>query len=203
MLINLGIKEFTYALHFRFETRNSEAEYEALLAGLWIAQEMEIRSLAIFADSQLMVNQIKGLSEARKLTSKQYLQKVKEILKGFDTYTIEHIRRNQNKKANALSKLASINFKHLTKEVLVEVLVKRSIDDKEVSKVEAKKGENWMTPIYEYLLSGLLPDYPKEARKIIIIDPQYKLIKGSIYKKSFLTPWLCYISPSQADNVIK
>ncbi|GJR40955.1 reverse transcriptase domain-containing protein [Tanacetum coccineum] len=71
-----------------------------------------------------MVNQIKGLFEARQPRIKQYLQKVKEILKGFDTYTIEHIRRNQNKKADALSKLASMTFEHLTKEVLVEVLVK-------------------------------------------------------------------------------
>ncbi|GKB67275.1 reverse transcriptase domain-containing protein [Tanacetum coccineum] len=71
-----------------------------------------------------MVNQIKGLFKARKPTIKQYLQTVKEILKGFDTYTIEHIRRNQNKKADALRKLVSMTFEHLIKEVLVEVLVK-------------------------------------------------------------------------------
>ncbi|GJV25024.1 reverse transcriptase domain-containing protein [Tanacetum coccineum] len=35
-------KEYTYALRFEFETTNNEAEYEALLAGLRIAQEMEI-----------------------------------------------------------------------------------------------------------------------------------------------------------------
>ncbi|GJV13152.1 reverse transcriptase domain-containing protein [Tanacetum coccineum] len=36
------------------------AEYEALLAGLRIAQEMEIMKVAIFLDSQLVVNQTKG-----------------------------------------------------------------------------------------------------------------------------------------------
>ncbi|GKA16840.1 reverse transcriptase domain-containing protein [Tanacetum coccineum] len=92
MLISPGGKEYTYALHFKFETTNNEAEYEALLAGLRIAQEMEIRCLAIFTDSQLMVSQIKGLFEARQLTIKQYVEKVKEILKGFDIYTIEHVR---------------------------------------------------------------------------------------------------------------
>nr|GEZ29285.1 reverse transcriptase domain-containing protein [Tanacetum cinerariifolium] len=40
--------------------------------------------------------------------------------------------RNQNKKAYTLSKLASMTFEHLTKEVLVEVLIKRSIEEKEV-----------------------------------------------------------------------
>ncbi|GJV60259.1 reverse transcriptase domain-containing protein [Tanacetum coccineum] len=41
-------------------------------------------------------------------------------IKGFDTYKIKHILRNQNKKADALSKLALMTFKHLTKDVLVE-----------------------------------------------------------------------------------
>nr|GEW36178.1 reverse transcriptase domain-containing protein [Tanacetum cinerariifolium] len=141
LIIHKG-REYTYALCFEFKTTNNEAEYEALLAGLRIAREMEIKSLAIFTDSQLMANQIKGIFEARHPTIKQYLEKVKEILKGFDTFTIEHVRRNQNKKADALNMLASIPFEHPTKEVLVEVLEKRSINDKEVSKVEAERGEN-------------------------------------------------------------
>ncbi|GJZ98451.1 reverse transcriptase domain-containing protein [Tanacetum coccineum] len=51
MLIDLEGKEYTYALRFEFETTNNEAEYEALLAGLRIAQEMEIAKVAIFLDS--------------------------------------------------------------------------------------------------------------------------------------------------------
>ncbi|GJT93513.1 reverse transcriptase domain-containing protein [Tanacetum coccineum] len=91
MLISPDGKEYDYALRFEFETMNNKEEYEALLAGLRIVQEMEIISLAIFADSQLLVNQIKGLFEARQSTIKQYLQKVKEIMKGFDSYTSKHI----------------------------------------------------------------------------------------------------------------
>ncbi|GJW55826.1 reverse transcriptase domain-containing protein [Tanacetum coccineum] len=37
MLIDPEGKEYTYALRFEFETTNNEAEYKALLAGLWIA----------------------------------------------------------------------------------------------------------------------------------------------------------------------
>ncbi|GKE03408.1 reverse transcriptase domain-containing protein [Tanacetum coccineum] len=61
MLIDPEGKEYTYALRFKFETTNNEAEYEALLARLRIAQEMEIVNLAIFVDSQLLVNQVKGI----------------------------------------------------------------------------------------------------------------------------------------------
>nr|GEW53766.1 reverse transcriptase domain-containing protein [Tanacetum cinerariifolium] len=59
VLIDLAGKEYTYSLRFEFETTNNEADYEALLAGLRVAQEMEITKVAIFLDSQLVVNQIK------------------------------------------------------------------------------------------------------------------------------------------------
>ncbi|GJZ20505.1 reverse transcriptase domain-containing protein [Tanacetum coccineum] len=132
-------KEYTYTIRFEFETTNNEAEYEALLAGLRIAQEMEIAKVAIFMDSQLLVNQIKGTFAAKQASIKDYLQKVKTALRGFKDYTVEHMRRNQNKKAGALSKLASMTFKHLTKEVPVEVLTKRSIEEKEVLKVDTQE----------------------------------------------------------------
>ncbi|GKD86063.1 reverse transcriptase domain-containing protein [Tanacetum coccineum] len=90
---------------------------------------------------------------------------------GASSPDVEHIRRNQNKNADALSKLAWMTFEHLTKEVLVEVLAKRSIEEKEVLKVEIEEKRSWMSPIQEYLLSGLLPEDTKEARKIRIQVP--------------------------------
>ncbi|GJY77084.1 reverse transcriptase domain-containing protein [Tanacetum coccineum] len=176
MLIDPEGKEYTYALRFMFETTNNEAEYEAFLAGLRIAQEIEIAKVAIFLDFQLLVNQIKGTFVAKQALIKDYLQKVKTVLRGFEDYTVDHVRRNQNKKADALSKLASMTFKHLTKEVLVEVLTKRSIEEKEVLKVDTQERKSWMDPIHEYVLSGLLPEDTKDARKIRIQAPQYKLI---------------------------
>ncbi|GJY19620.1 reverse transcriptase domain-containing protein [Tanacetum coccineum] len=178
MLIDPEGKEYTYALHFKFDTTNNEAEYKALLVGLRIAQEMEIVNLEIFVDSQLLVNQVKGIYTAKQPAIREYLQK-KETLRRFGSYTIEHVRRNQNKKAVTLSKLASMTFEHLTKEVLVEVLVKRSIEEKEVLQVETKEEESWITPIHEYFLSGLLLEDPKESRKIRIKAHQYNLVKGS------------------------
>ncbi|GJT98962.1 reverse transcriptase domain-containing protein [Tanacetum coccineum] len=199
MLIDPEGKKDTYALPLEFETTNNEA----LLARLRIAQEMEIVNLAIFVDSQLLVNQIKGIYAAQQPAIREYLQRTKDTLRRFRSYTIEHIRRNQNKKADALSKLASMTFKHLIKEVLVEVLARRSIEEKEVLQVETKEEESWMTSIHEYLLSGLLQKDSKESRKIRIKAPQYKLIRGSLYKKSFYTSWLRCIAPPKTDGVIK
>ncbi|GJS04239.1 reverse transcriptase domain-containing protein [Tanacetum coccineum] len=82
MVVSPKGKEYTYALRFEFETTNNEAEYEALLAGLRIAKEMEIRELIIFVDSQLVANLVKGLFEATQPTIKyeKNSKLVKEVL---------------------------------------------------------------------------------------------------------------------------
>ncbi|CAL8135404.1 unnamed protein product [Prunus armeniaca] len=47
-----------YAIRFQFRASNNEAEYEALLAGLRLAQSSGVERLMICSDSQLVVNQV-------------------------------------------------------------------------------------------------------------------------------------------------
>ncbi|XP_071740189.1 uncharacterized protein [Rutidosis leptorrhynchoides] len=163
MLIKPEGQEFTYALCFEFNTTNNEAEYEALLAGLRIAKEMKIKHLQAFVDSQLIANQVLGIFEARQPTIQLYMSKVRELVESFKSFTIKHVRRSQNKKADALSKLAFITFAHLAKEVLVEVLEKRSIEAQEVHDLITEEENTWMKPIREYLELGILPEDKKET----------------------------------------
>ncbi|GJS94024.1 reverse transcriptase domain-containing protein [Tanacetum coccineum] len=203
MLVNSAGKEYTYALRFEFETTNNEAEYEALLAGLRIAKEMKIQELIIFADCQLVANQVNRLFKARQPVIKQYLEKAKELLVSFPTYSIEHIKRDQNKKADALSKLASMTFSKLAKEVLVEVLQEKSITQKEVTNVTQEEEDNWMIPIREFLQLGKLPDDPQKARKLRVKAPLYKLMDGTLYRRSYLSPWLRCVGAAQAKDIIQ
>ncbi|GJW36485.1 reverse transcriptase domain-containing protein [Tanacetum coccineum] len=52
--------EFTYALRFGFEATNNEAEYEALIVGLRIAEQIGIKSLQANVDSRFVANQVNG-----------------------------------------------------------------------------------------------------------------------------------------------
>ncbi|GKD62823.1 reverse transcriptase domain-containing protein, partial [Tanacetum coccineum] len=72
----------------------------------------------------------------------------------------------KNKKADALIKITSTSFAHLSKQVLVEILQEKSIQEKEVTTVVEEDGPTWMTPIMEYLKDGTLPDDRKEASKL-------------------------------------
>nr|GEZ78075.1 reverse transcriptase domain-containing protein [Tanacetum cinerariifolium]GEZ78771.1 reverse transcriptase domain-containing protein [Tanacetum cinerariifolium] len=203
MLVDPEGKEYTYALRFEFETTNNEAEYEALLAGLHIAKEMKIQELIIFVDSQLVANQVNGLFEARQPVIKQYMEKEKELLVRFHTYSIEHIKRDQNKKADALSKLASMTLSKLAKEVRVEILQEKSITQKEVTNVTQEEEDNWMIPIWEFLQLGKLPDDLQKAKNLQVKALLYKLIDGTLYRRSYLSPWLRCVGAAHAKDIIQ
>ncbi|GJR66109.1 retrovirus-related pol polyprotein from transposon TNT 1-94 [Tanacetum coccineum] len=47
-------------MRFRFEATNNEAEYEALIAGLRIAEQMGVKNLQENVDSRLVANQVNG-----------------------------------------------------------------------------------------------------------------------------------------------
>ena len=50
--------DIEYALIFRFQASNNEAEYEAVIAGLNLAHSLEVDQLEVCSDSQLVVRQI-------------------------------------------------------------------------------------------------------------------------------------------------
>ncbi|GKG47565.1 reverse transcriptase domain-containing protein, partial [Tanacetum coccineum] len=57
--------EFTYALRFRFDATNNEAEYEALNAGLKIAEKIGVKNLQANVDSWLVANQVNGTYDVK------------------------------------------------------------------------------------------------------------------------------------------
>ncbi|GJX48115.1 reverse transcriptase domain-containing protein [Tanacetum coccineum] len=55
ILTNPEGEEFTYALRFEFDASNNEEEYEALIAGLRIGEQIGIKNLIAKVDSRLQV----------------------------------------------------------------------------------------------------------------------------------------------------
>ncbi|GJT31309.1 reverse transcriptase domain-containing protein [Tanacetum coccineum] len=100
------------------------------------------------------------------------------------------VPRIKNKKADALSKITSTSFAHLSKQVLVEILNEKSIQEEEVATVVEEEGPTWMTPIIEYLKDGTLLGDRKEASKLRIKARKYELLEGVLYRRSFLKSWL-------------
>ncbi|GJZ89819.1 reverse transcriptase domain-containing protein [Tanacetum coccineum] len=132
ILTNLEGMEFTYALRFRFDATNNEAEYEALIAGLRIAEQMGVKNLQANVDSRLVANQVNETYVTKEADMTRYLEKVRTLTSNFKAFSIRQVPRSENKKADALSKIASTNFAHLSKQVLVEELKEKSIIEVEI-----------------------------------------------------------------------
>ena len=84
-----------YALKLDFPTTNNEAEYEALIAGIGLANSLRVKNIKICWDSRLIVSQVNGDYEAKEETMKEYLRIVKALMTQFEECHIEHIPRER------------------------------------------------------------------------------------------------------------
>ncbi|XP_071719606.1 uncharacterized protein [Rutidosis leptorrhynchoides] len=124
---------------------------------------MNITKLRAFTDSQLVANQFNGSFEAHYSSMQKYLQLLKDLAERFEYFELAQVPRSQNKKADALSKLAALAFSHFQKQVWVKELPSKSIDnDLMVASVEEEQS-NWMEPILQYIRSDVLPSDKREA----------------------------------------
>ena len=65
------------SLRLNFSATDNEAEYEALLEGMVIVQRMGGKSIKLFSDSRLVVDQVRGEFEAKDERIQGYLSQVK------------------------------------------------------------------------------------------------------------------------------
>jgi len=104
----LLLEDKTYEISEHIGTAtNNIAEYTALIRGLSRAKALKIERLKIFLDSELLVKQIEGSYKVKSENLKGLHQEALSRLKSFKAYTISHIPREQNKKADALAKKAA------------------------------------------------------------------------------------------------
>ncbi|GJX36625.1 reverse transcriptase domain-containing protein [Tanacetum coccineum] len=134
--------EFTYArVRFELQPRTTMRSTQPIIADYPIAARIEDNMIQLPRQDQV-------------------------ANEGFDRFTIRQVPRGDNKKADALSKIASTSFAHLSKQVLVEILKNKSISEMEISAVIEEQDPTWMTPIIEFISKGTLPHEQKDARRI-------------------------------------
>ncbi|XP_071707873.1 uncharacterized protein [Rutidosis leptorrhynchoides] len=93
ILISPEGEEHTYASRFEFPASNNEAEYEALLSGLRMAEKMGIKALKVSVNSQLVANQMNGTFEARDSAMQKYLRLAEGMDNRFELFSITQVPR--------------------------------------------------------------------------------------------------------------
>ncbi|KFK22553.1 hypothetical protein AALP_AAs68488U001400, partial [Arabis alpina] len=99
------ILEQSFRLGFR--ASNNEAKYEAIIAGMRLAQGLNIEHVRAFCDSQLVSNQFSGEYATKEGRMEAYQKIVKDLASTFKEFTLTRIPRGENVDADALANLAS------------------------------------------------------------------------------------------------
>ena len=81
---------------------NNVAEYTALVRGLELAAELGLKTLAVFSDSELMVKQMNGEYRVKHPDLILLYAEANRLKRRFDAVTLTHVRREHNKRADAL-----------------------------------------------------------------------------------------------------
>ena len=79
VLISLEKVVIEKSLSLDFSATNNKAEYEALLEGMAMVQRMGGKSIKLFSNSRLVVDQVRGEFEAKDERMQGYLNQVKCI----------------------------------------------------------------------------------------------------------------------------
>ena len=112
------------SLRLGFSAINNEVEYKALLVGMTMVQKMEGKTVEMFSDSRLVVGQVEGKLEAKDLRMQEYLNQIRHLRTGFESFALLRIPRNRNTHANSFTTLTTSLTQDLPRVILVEDLCK-------------------------------------------------------------------------------
>ena len=147
-----NLLELEYAVKLDFEVANNEAEYEALIIGLNIAKKLKVERLSVYTDSQLVAMQIEGSYETREVMMINYLRKVKDLMNNFKTCEVHQVPREENERADALSKFGAMMYGVRSRKVTLLVAEKSELaQDLEVNVLCVQPAESWKDPYIRYL----------------------------------------------------
>jgi len=81
---------------------NNEAEYEGVLLALELCRELGASSVKLRIDSELVERQIKGIYKVKKNELKPLHGRALLLSRQFDAFVVEHVRREENARADGL-----------------------------------------------------------------------------------------------------
>jgi ribonuclease HI len=200
VLVSPSNVSFDFSSQLKTYCTNNQAEYEALLFGLELLNCMGVKHVKAFGDSQLVVQQVLEEYQCFDGTLNSYLEKCWGIIHSFNEFSIRHISRVENHRANNLAQDASgYRIKrgrfHNTENLItgtgpIPQVADRSSEGSELSGVARKvllidsanneaDASDWRTPIINYLRNPNIR-MDKNIRRIAF---KYVLMSDELYRR--------------------
>lgn len=89
------------------KTTNNVAEYHAMIRALEEARALGCDRISVFTDSELMARQINGIYRVKTPHLLPLFERVRLLLRQFDSASVTHVKREQNKSADRLSNVGA------------------------------------------------------------------------------------------------
>ncbi|KAK6163872.1 hypothetical protein DH2020_000736 [Rehmannia glutinosa] len=150
-------------------------EYGGNRKGMRMVVNTGVKSLRAYSDSMLVTHQVSGDFEVREEKMERFVRIVGELAKQFTLFKLEQFPREENVKADHLSKIASSTM---------------------------DCGADWRNDIRKYLAQSILPEEKRKASRIQARALGYCLIGGVLYKRAFSQPFLRYLSKEEGAYVL-
>ncbi|GKV47372.1 hypothetical protein SLEP1_g54277 [Rubroshorea leprosula] len=174
-----GLKS-EHALRFSFKTTNNTVEYEELIYGLKLVSVLKAQHIRVFSDFQLIVNQVNGSCDVRDPQLSRHAPVVSNMKANFTSFRIDKIPRADNRRADELSKLASLQDINPHRTTVVEILDAPSyidLGDECLVLSTYPSSLSWTTPLINYLRNVAQPNrlctglvFPDESLSIMDLN---------------------------------
>ena len=105
-----GEEVFSFS-EYLHDATNNEAEYAALVKGLKYLIQLKLLNANIYSDSELVVKQIKGEYRVKHPRMQELYKEAMDQFQHMDTWTINHILRDNNDTADGLAKAGRLKGK--------------------------------------------------------------------------------------------
>ncbi|XP_020203843.1 uncharacterized protein LOC109789337 [Cajanus cajan] len=173
------------SLRFRFKASNNQAEYEALLARLRLAEDMGASRIKCLTDSKVVVEQA-----------------------NFQEVLVGHIPREDNTRADQLARLAATKKPGQLRTIIQQEIDHPSFEAEVVASIDTdhlgqSDPPDWRAEIKAFITNGAASTDPTEAKRLRTQASRYVIIADQLYKHGFSTPLLKCQDQTEADYVIR
>ncbi|CAA7016454.1 unnamed protein product [Microthlaspi erraticum] len=189
-----------------FPASNNEAEYEAIIAGLRLAEAVGAEHVRAFCDSQLVAKQFSGDYDTKDDRMDAYLKQDAKI------------PRSENSEADALAALASKTESALRRVIPVETIDEPSIklpkgtvvmaisqeeeEDENLTDDESAEHKSWQDEIRNYLINDAVPEERWAARRLRRKAAYYFLRNNELFRWSANKVILRCCDEAQAKSIM-
>ncbi|KAG9444832.1 hypothetical protein H6P81_016172 [Aristolochia fimbriata] len=198
---------------------NNEVEYQAILLGLGIAVEKQMPQLNIYDDSALVIKQLTGEFEVKKLKVEPLWRYAGELLAQIPEVSVHFVPRSENGPADALAGIAAslAHFDERPNQVPIcerwvipppleeekEEELTEEIEESLPISASQNQIKDWRKPIINFLHHSTLPVDLRERVQIFRTAPRYVFINDVLYRRSYEGLLLRCLSKEEGLQVLK